>query len=130
MEYAAASVQELIFHSLHDSQGTVEDNCNVFRADLFSLFPNLVEVEWWTDSTYYRYPFNPKSLLSMLNEASFSQSFCRIRLRDYLQQWMEAAFAAVLDIEQQVGALDFVMEQYTVKEKRADVYWIELKRNE
>merc|ERR1712062_91416 len=111
-----ASAQELVFYSLRKTKDIPNDNCNVFRADLFSLFPNLVEVDWWTNWGDYQYRFNPKSLISVLSDATFPESLCRIRMRDYGQKWIKAAFAAVPDVEQQVGALDFVMEQYTVKE--------------
>merc|ERR1712190_520959 len=88
-----ASFLNLIFYGVSDTMDIPEDKSNVFRADLFALFPNLVEIELWT-SFIGCYPLNLLSLLSVLNEADIPPSFQRLRMRDYFGKWTKRAVSA------------------------------------
>ena len=112
--------QELIFYGLSKTEEIPNDKTNIFRADLFSLFPNVVEVELWTDG----YPLNLLSLLSVLNEADIPPSFQRIRIMDELNWWIEGAVSAVPDVEEQFAAKGFLFETETVK----DAKWINIQK--
>ena len=70
--------QELIFYELSETKEIPNDRTNIFRADLFSLFPNVVEVEFLTKY----HPLNLLSLLSVLEEAVISPSFKKLRISE------------------------------------------------
>merc|ERR1712154_38710 len=112
----SASFLNLMFYGVSETEDIPEDKSNVFRADLFALFPNLVEIELWTTSVYDCYPLNLLSLLSMLNEADIPPSFQRLRIRDIRQKWIERAVSAVPDVEEQFEAKGFLFEAETVED--------------
>ena len=86
------------------------DKSNVFRADLFSLFPNVKQVELWTSSSY---PLNLLSLLSVLDEADIPPSFQTLRIKG--QGWIKRAYAAVPNVSEQFAAKNFVIKMETIK---------------
>ena len=115
-----ASVRELVYHGISREEILHSDKCNLFRSDLFSIFPNLTELELWTSV----YRFDPKALLSVLAEGEIPSSFRMLRVKDYDQKWLKRAFDAIPDIQQQFAAEHFVMEYETTKVRSYKVDWI------
>ena len=72
-----------------------------------------------------QFRFSPVSLLAVLKEAKIPASFIRIRVRDQGQNWIQDAFAAVPDIEQQFEALGFAVREYAALTL---THWVEIHR--
>ena len=107
--------QDLIFYRLSRTAVIPNDQANICRADLFSLFPNMVEVELWTIG----HPLNLLSLLSVLEEAVISPSFKRLRIRGgYDYKWIKKAFSR--HVQKQFAAKNFVIKMETVRDERGD----------
>ena len=113
-----------MFYGVSKTEDIPEDKSNVFRADLFALFPNLVEIELWT-SWGGCYPLNLLSLLSVLNEADIPPSFQKLRIRDARRRWIERAVSAVPDVEEQFEAKGFLFEAEVPQYAR---HWITITR--
>merc|ERR1712003_272242 len=77
------------------------DRTNVFKASIFNLFPNLVEVELWV---FGEYRLNLLSLLSVLNELVIPPSFQVIKLRNIGGSWLKAAFNDIENVKEQYAA--------------------------
>merc|ERR1712110_849537 len=84
---------DLIFYGMTESWNIPTDRTNVFKASIFNLFPNLVEVELWV-GVWYR--LNLLSLLSVLNELVVPPSFQVIKLRDWQCKWLKDALNDVV----------------------------------
>ena len=105
--------QKLIFYGIKKDYDSIpNDNTNIFRSDLFCLFPRITEVELWNDNGYR---LNLLSLLSVLAEADIPPSFQRLRIRDYGQQWIKKTFSAIPDIEERYKAKSFVIKTETTE---------------
>ena len=116
--------QNLIFYGLSKTKVDPNDKTNMFRADLFSLFPNVVEVELWAGS----YSLNLMSLLSVLGDASLSPSFKQLKIRDGKHsKWIKKAFSAIPDIEEQFATKKFVIKMETVKDRQGERDWFVIK---
>ena len=123
----ATDVQELIFYGLSETKVIPNAKTNIFRADLFSLFPNVVEVELWTWNGPY--PLNLLSLLSVLEEAVISPPFKRLRIQDgdwHHEMWIKEAFLAIPDVEEQFAAKNFIIKMETIGRGYAKKDWIDI----
>ena len=100
----------LIFYGMKSGYDIPTDRTNVFKASIFNLFPNLVEVELWVRDEYR---LNLLSLLSVLNELVVPPSFQVIKLRDGWCFWLKDALN------------DVVKEQYAVSGWNIEYQWIE-----
>merc|ERR1719474_939328 len=98
MRQMKAALKETIFYRFARIKVVPEDNSNVFRSELFRLFPNLVEIELWTTHSGEAvkqkrfFPLNPVSLLTMLSESTIPSSFQFLKIRDRAQKWAKHAF--------------------------------------
>ena len=90
------SFHELIYYNISDDVIYPEDRTNLFRSDVFELFPNLLEVEIWADE----FPLHLLSLLSLLQELEIPRSFQNFTIRDWRQDWLREAFVDIPDIKQ------------------------------
>ena len=108
-----AVFQKLIFYGMKNDEYSIpNDNTNIFRSDLFCLFPRITEVELWTR---FGYRLNLLSLLSVLAEADIPPSFRRLRIGDSGQKWIKKSFDAIPDIGEQYKAKGFVIKTETTE---------------
>ena len=106
-----------------------QDETNLIRRDLLCLFPNCIEVELWTS---YDCPFamNLEALLVVLEEAVFSPSFQRLRIRDSKGDWIVNKYGWTVKSIHPSIVTDDVVERYKAKnfrikyEKTRVAHWI------
>lgn len=82
------------------------DRTNIFRVNLFKLFPHLVELQLYVNDN----ALNLLSLLSVLDEAVIPQSFEVLKLEDEGNYWMRKAFEAIPDVQEQYRAKKWSIE--------------------
>ena len=114
--------QNLLFHGMSESTNIPKDRTNVFRASIFNLFPNLVEVELAV--SYFA--FNPLSLLSVLNELMVPPSFKVIKLRDWSQRskWLKKAFDDVGNVKEEYAANGWNIEYQQIDGQFKGEQWM------
>ena len=117
-------LKELIFTKFEWTTTVPVDNSNILRPMLFKLFPNLKEVEVWNPD----YALNLKSLLSVLGEYAVSDSFSVLKLNDYADEWIEAAFDSIGDIKEQYEAKGWNIEYKVVEGWRWKEDWISINK--
>ena len=92
MNKTSANLQNMIYYgrSAQSRGRRARRRDNIFQAQLFNQFPNLVEMELWADEL----PLNIVSMLSVLEMAAIPESFKLLKIRDASQDWLERDFAA------------------------------------
>ena len=91
LRWTDETLQKMIFYEISSKsrkQGAKRKN-NIFRPELFDLFPNLIEMELWADEL----SLDLKSLFSVLEEAKIPSSFNMLKIRDWRQDWLVPNFA-------------------------------------
>ena len=105
-----------------------DDKSNIFRTVLFSLFPNVIEVELETEGDYRSeaYSLNLMVLLSVLADAKIPSSFQELRIGDRDQVWIDGAYSGITDITEKFFAVNFNVEKKSVvtRKKRE---WVVIK---
>ena len=100
------TLQNIVFYGCLETKQVPDDKTNIFRAELFVLFPHLVEMLLFVNN----YALNLLQLLAVLDEAVIPQSFEVLKLQDYSRFWMKKAFEAAPDIEEQYRAKNWSIE--------------------
>ena len=105
-----------------------DDKSNIFRSVIFDLFPNLVELQLWTN----RHPFNPLSLLSVLGETTIPSSFQVLKMDDWEQAWLREAFDGNVGLKEQYAAngWEFEVETIWASWGQKDADWLFMRKCE
>lgn len=84
-------ISDLLFFGVseYDEHEVVipEDETNIFRPELFEIFPNLTEIELKTGSRCV-HPMNLKLMLSVLDQSDLPQDF-KLKIKDHNNFWIE-----------------------------------------
>ena len=112
---------DLIFYGMTKSKDIPTDRTNVFKASIFNLFPNLVEVELWV---WNEYRLNLLSLLSVLNELVVPPSFQVIKLRDQRGKWLKNAFFDDESVKEQYAVSGWNIEYQDIQKKYLTEQWL------
>ena len=96
MRRTPSEFYKLIFYEISSRKQSARARCNLFRSDLFELFPNLVELELWADE----FSLDLSLMLSILGEAAIPLSFNVLKLRAWTHEWLEAAFQRTFLVKQ------------------------------
>lgn len=122
----------LIYYGIQQEDYSInkgpKDNSNIFRSNLLSLFPNLMEVEMWVTDGYQ---MNLLSLLSVLAAVDAPQTFQSLRIWGYRSprsKWLKSAVSAIPDVVDLFAAKNFIFE--TESNRRGDFIVIKPKRTE
>ena len=110
----------LVFCGRSETYQVPADRTNIFQPVLFSLFPNMVELQLFTNL----YVINLLMLLSVLEDAVIPESFQVLKLEDYIKRWMKSAFEDIPNIEEQYREKGWSIEFETI----AQSDWIFIKR--
>ena len=123
-------LKELVFYKVSRTADVPEDRSNIFKSDLFKLFPNLEELELWTTHNG-DYPLNAMSLLSVLSESEIPETFEMLKIWDDDQKWMKNAFEAIPDLKEQFAEKGWQFEMETVdtwNEEGEEEDWVFIRR--
>lgn len=116
------SLRNMIFSGFSSTEKMQDDMINIFRPDLFILFPHLTEILLEVNDNAMDF----KSMLKMLEEAVIPESFEVLKLWDYDKYWMKNAFEAISDVQEQHRAKGWSIEHEAAKNMNAD--WIFIRK--